>query len=255
MANPAPPVLNLTETPCASCDEVSTENEEMIGCDGCQRWYHIRCVGITDAKKEEHKLNAMEEKQKRMEQELEMEMKIKKNEMEFKRSIEMKRMLLEKQLREEEEEEKLFQEEILKQQKEQLNRMKAGQQSFADKMKELDEAMSETKNTEKKRATKDVDAGEGTSGVKPKLRHSKIRKLTEQNLKKLRAARYENSDEDDEDETADEMEDDQTESGEESDGVSEKSVITTNSKSTKKSGRLSQHGLGQARSGPTRIQL
>ncbi|XP_065087716.1 uncharacterized protein LOC135709338 [Ochlerotatus camptorhynchus] len=133
--------------------------------------------------------------------------------------------------------------------------MKARQQSFADEMKELDEAMSETKNTEKKRATKDIDAGEGTSGVKPKLRHSKIGKLTEQNLKKLRAAQYENSDEDDEDETADEMEDDQTESGEESDGVSEKSVATKNSKSTKKSGRLSQHGLGQARSGPTRIQL
>lgn len=47
------PDLDLTETPCAECDEVSTENEEMICCDGCQQWFHSRCVGVTaDANKE-----------------------------------------------------------------------------------------------------------------------------------------------------------------------------------------------------------
>lgn len=47
------PVLDLTDTPCAACGEVSVENERMIGCDGCLQWFHTRCVGITsDVEKE-----------------------------------------------------------------------------------------------------------------------------------------------------------------------------------------------------------
>lgn len=160
--------LDLTETPCAACDEVSTQNERMVGCDGCQQWFHTRCVGIPadavmdkkwfcadekcqQAKRKrknrtkksgddsdrssvksdtaftlEQKLKAMEENQKRLEQELEAEIILKRKESEFKRAIERKRMLLEKQMREEEEEQdKILQEEILRKGKVQEERMKA----------------------------------------------------------------------------------------------------------------------------------
>lgn len=48
-------VLDLTSTPCAICGEVSTENEKMVGCDGCNCWFHYRCAGVTSAVEKEEK--------------------------------------------------------------------------------------------------------------------------------------------------------------------------------------------------------
>ncbi|XP_058464571.1 uncharacterized protein LOC131438509 [Malaya genurostris] len=43
--------LDFTMTPCEACGEISTQNEEMIACDNCERWYHTRCVDVTAADK------------------------------------------------------------------------------------------------------------------------------------------------------------------------------------------------------------
>ncbi|XP_055522378.1 uncharacterized protein LOC129716568 [Wyeomyia smithii] len=51
MSESAEPGLDLTQTPCAACGEISTSNEGMVGCDGCESWYHNRCVGIVDETK------------------------------------------------------------------------------------------------------------------------------------------------------------------------------------------------------------
>lgn len=42
--------MNLTMTPCEICGP-STINEEMVGCDGCEKWFHSRCVGGVDVPK------------------------------------------------------------------------------------------------------------------------------------------------------------------------------------------------------------
>ncbi|XP_058456571.1 uncharacterized protein LOC131433969 [Malaya genurostris] len=39
------PSLDLTTTPCGICGP-STCDEQMIGCDGCSKWFHSRCVGV-----------------------------------------------------------------------------------------------------------------------------------------------------------------------------------------------------------------
>ncbi|XP_053699157.1 uncharacterized protein LOC128746133 [Sabethes cyaneus] len=39
--------LDLIMTPCGICGP-STCDEEMIGCDGCAKWFHSRCVGVTE---------------------------------------------------------------------------------------------------------------------------------------------------------------------------------------------------------------
>ncbi|XP_055643411.1 moesin-like isoform X2 [Toxorhynchites rutilus septentrionalis] len=198
----------------------------------------------------------MEEKQKRMEQELEMEMKIKKKEMEFKRAIERKRMLMENQLREEEEEQnRKMQEDILRQRKKQLKRMEMRQQSFDHEMKAMDEAMARLqKFTVKVSTTKQVDAGEGTSGEQKKVPSAKLGKLTNEDLLKLEAAQDGNVDKngDIENDSDDESED---ESEDTSDNSSEKSKETKKSEITKNVDRLSQHGQGQVRAAPTKTQL
>ncbi|XP_062559255.1 uncharacterized protein LOC134224033 [Armigeres subalbatus] len=45
--------LDLTMTPCSACNQTSTTNEPMVGCDACNRWFHYRCVGATEAVKRE----------------------------------------------------------------------------------------------------------------------------------------------------------------------------------------------------------
>lgn len=39
--------MEFTQTPCTACGQISTENEEMVGCENCDQWYHFRCVGVT----------------------------------------------------------------------------------------------------------------------------------------------------------------------------------------------------------------
>ncbi|XP_058828874.1 uncharacterized protein LOC131688562 [Topomyia yanbarensis] len=47
--------MDFTMTPCEACGKVSTQNEEMIACDSCERWYHSRCVEVTVATKKDTK--------------------------------------------------------------------------------------------------------------------------------------------------------------------------------------------------------
>ncbi|XP_058823003.1 uncharacterized protein LOC131684292 [Topomyia yanbarensis] len=39
--------MDLTSTPCGICGP-STCDEQMIGCDGCLKWFHTRCVGVKE---------------------------------------------------------------------------------------------------------------------------------------------------------------------------------------------------------------
>ncbi|XP_062704448.1 uncharacterized protein LOC134286791 [Aedes albopictus] len=95
----------------------------------------------------EQKLKAMEESKMQMEQELEAEMILKRKESEIKRSIKNKRIMLERKLNEEEEHQCiLLQEEILRQRREQLNRMKVSQRLFVDEKENLDKELRKLKN-------------------------------------------------------------------------------------------------------------
>ncbi|XP_062704050.1 uncharacterized protein LOC134286454 [Aedes albopictus] len=309
MADPNAKDLDFTETPCAACDDVSTENERMIGCDGCQQWFHIRCVGITSeaelekkwfcaddkcqqAKKKkktsrakkngdesdrssvksdaaltlEQKLKAMEEGQKRQEQEMDAEMILKRKENEIRQSLERRRMLLEKQMREEEEErEKQLQEEILRERRMQLERMRARQRSFEASMKSLDDEMAKLKcSSEKQKLKQDADVGEGVSGAnRTPLRNPEVGKLTEQNVEKLKNTRIEGSeeetdtDDDDEGSDTDDSDEEDSASGKESkvSSVGKASRIELSGKARRNIDNLSQHGLGQPRLGPTKVQL
>ncbi|XP_055641204.1 uncharacterized protein LOC129778361 isoform X2 [Toxorhynchites rutilus septentrionalis] len=165
-------------------------------------------------------------------------------------------MLMENQLREEEEEQnRKIQEDILRQRKEQLKRMEMRQQSFDHEMKAMDKAMARLqKSTVKVSTTKQVDAGEGTSGEQKKVPSAKVGKLTNENLLKLEAAQDGNVDKngDIENDSDDESED---ESEDTSDNSSEKSKGTKKSEITKNADRLSQHGQGQVRAAPTKTQL
>ncbi|XP_055585502.1 uncharacterized protein LOC129738342 [Uranotaenia lowii] len=46
---------DFTSTPCESCGQVSTQDEGMVGCNGCAGWFHYRCVGVTDEVKKQKK--------------------------------------------------------------------------------------------------------------------------------------------------------------------------------------------------------
>jgi hypothetical protein len=41
--------INLTLTPCTACGKTSESNEQMVGCDYCDGWFHCRCVNVTEA--------------------------------------------------------------------------------------------------------------------------------------------------------------------------------------------------------------
>lgn len=263
MADPNAINLDFTETACAACDDVSTENERMIGCDGCQLWFHLRCVGLSteDAEKKkkwycadekcqqakkkkknptkksgedsdrssvksdavltlEQKLKAMEEGQKRMEQELEAEIILKRRESEIKRSLERKRMMLEKLVRDEEEEqEKQLQEEVLRERRLQLERMRARQQTFEDNMLALDNEMAKLKSSgDKHKIRRDAEVGESVSKMNhTPLRNPEVGKLTEQNMKNLKFDESDSDSEvDNEDDTGDDSGTADSESSDES---------------------------------------
>ncbi|XP_055522474.1 uncharacterized protein LOC129716664 [Wyeomyia smithii] len=127
--------LDLTATPCEQCGQISTENEAMIACDNCDRWYHTRCVGVNTVPKKDkkwfcpdascqavcqeklkktrekknatpipptvaEKLKAMEAERKRKEEEMEAEWLIKQKELEINNALKEKQMHLERMLRE-----------------------------------------------------------------------------------------------------------------------------------------------------------
>ncbi|XP_062542311.1 uncharacterized protein LOC134210280 [Armigeres subalbatus] len=189
-----------------------------------------------------------------MEQELEAEMTLKKKEREIKRAIERKRLMLEKKMYEEEEEqEKLLQEEILRERKAQVDRMRTNKQSFEENLRILDEQMRGLKyRTEQNKLKKDVDAGEGVSGVRTPLRNPEVGKVAEQATIKRKSTpivpSQDVSDSDDETDADETAEEDPTTYSEESDG----SIEETERKLTKISKRKSsQYGSGISRKLPT----
>ncbi|XP_055584852.1 uncharacterized protein LOC129737719 [Uranotaenia lowii] len=46
---------DFTITACEKCGETSTQDEGMVGCNGCAGWFHYRCVGVTDEVKKQKK--------------------------------------------------------------------------------------------------------------------------------------------------------------------------------------------------------
>ncbi|XP_058814526.1 uncharacterized protein LOC131678398 [Topomyia yanbarensis] len=56
----AEPILDFTQTPCTTCGQISTVNEEMIACETCNSWHHFRCVGVTAAIRKERKWFCLE---------------------------------------------------------------------------------------------------------------------------------------------------------------------------------------------------
>ncbi|XP_062703805.1 dnaJ homolog subfamily C member 2-like [Aedes albopictus] len=188
MADPYAINLDFIKTPCSACDDATTESMRMIRCEGCQQWFHVRCVRISSNAEQskkwfcdecqrvktkttvnsvpksadesnrssvksdaaltlEQKLKAMEESKRRMEQELEAEMILRRKENEIRRSIENKRIMLERKLNEEEEQKcALLQKEILRQRRKQLDRMKESQRLFVDEEEILDKEFRKLKN-------------------------------------------------------------------------------------------------------------
>ncbi|XP_055604350.1 uncharacterized protein LOC129752600 [Uranotaenia lowii] len=46
---------DYTLTPCVTCGSASTKNEGMVCCNGCDGWFHYRCVGVTESIKKQKK--------------------------------------------------------------------------------------------------------------------------------------------------------------------------------------------------------
>ncbi|XP_062711339.1 uncharacterized protein LOC134289482 [Aedes albopictus] len=149
-------MIDLEKLP---CDDGSIERSENM--DGCTSDYSDvqavmkRCFENNNKSDRAlvlgEKLEALEESRRRMDQELDIEIQIKRKEMELRLEIEKKRLMSEKKFREkQEEEEKLLQENILRERKYQLDRMKANQRSFLDNLKKLDAKITKLKTKTKR---------------------------------------------------------------------------------------------------------
>ncbi|XP_062707805.1 uncharacterized protein LOC134288096 [Aedes albopictus] len=195
----------------------------------------------------EAKGRALEEKQKQQYEELEVEMLLRKKEMAMQRAFEQRKMELELQMRaEEQEEQRAWQAEMLQKKKEQLQRLKANRESsFEMQMAAMDEELAELSGRKLKPAPKvvtDVSRAIPSGKINPNV----LKLSKEKERKQTRG--YDSTDEEDEDEYSDD-----------SDLQSQSSVSSmerkTKRKMRNKVGSLSQNGLGQQQTGPTKAQL
>ncbi|XP_062710672.1 uncharacterized protein LOC134288807 [Aedes albopictus] len=195
----------------------------------------------------EAKGRALEEKQKQQYEELEVEMLLRKKEMAMQRAFEQRKMELELQMRaEEQEEQRAWQAEMLQKKKEQLQRLKANRESsFEMQMAAMDEELAELSGRKLKPAPKvvtDVSRAIPSGKINPNV----LKLSKEKERKQTRG--YGSTDEEDEDEYSDD-----------SDLQSQSSVSSmerkTKRKMRNKVGSLSQNGLGQQQTGPTKAQL
>ncbi|XP_062713145.1 uncharacterized protein LOC134284014 [Aedes albopictus] len=200
----------------------------------------------------EAKGRALEEKQKRQYEELEVEMQLRKKEREMQRAFEQQKTELELQMRaEEEEEQRAWQAEMLQKKKEQIQQLKANRElSFEMQMAAMDEELAELSSQKSKPApkvVKDVSRAGPSGKVNPN-----VLKLRKANVKK-RTRDYESTDEEDED---DENSDDSDLSTQSSDSSMEaRARKSAPRKTCKKVGSVSQNGLGKQQTGPTKAQL
>lgn len=134
--------LDYKGTSCTSYADMSSSGDAVTDCISSEVMFSL-----------DDRLKAMDEERKRMERELDEEMNLKRKEMEMRKTIIAKRILMEKKnMREEEEhDENLLQEEILRQRKEQLNRMMMRQRLFDDEAESLDKEMRKLKANGKKK--------------------------------------------------------------------------------------------------------
>ncbi|XP_062709442.1 uncharacterized protein LOC134288477 [Aedes albopictus] len=195
----------------------------------------------------EAKGRALEEKQKQQYEELEVEMLLRKKEMAMQRAFEQRKMELELQMRAEEEvKQRAWQAEMLQKKKEQLQRLKANRKSsFEMQMAAMDEELAELSGRKSKPAPKvvtDVSRAIPSGKINPNV----LKLSKEKERKQTRG--YDSTDEEDEDEYSDD-----------SDLQSQSSVSSMDRKTKRKMrnkvGSLSQNGLGQQQTGPTKAQL
>ncbi|XP_062705239.1 uncharacterized protein LOC134287427 [Aedes albopictus] len=195
----------------------------------------------------EAKGRALEEKQKQQYEELEVEMLLRKKEMAMQRAFEQRKMELELQMRAEEEvKQRAWQAEMLQKKKEQLQRLKANRESsFEIQMAAMDEELAELSGRKSKPAPKvvtDVSRAIPSGKINPNV----LKLSKEKERKQTRG--YDSTDEEDEDDYSDD-----------SDLQSQSSVSSMERKTTRKMrnkvGSLSQNGLGQQQTRPTKAQL
>ncbi|XP_053699022.1 uncharacterized protein LOC128745992 [Sabethes cyaneus] len=286
--------MDFTLTPCVACKQTSTENEPMVGCDSCKGWFHYRCVGVTEAvKTEKHwfcadtvcqemgkklqekgkkvkknpnrataksstvptqhdKIKAMEEEFKRKMDELDLEKILKEKEMELKLALQEKRLQMERDLREKElSQEKRLLERAMEEKAEHLEKMKVMQQSYQEVMAGMDDAIKPLKLPSQRPILHGEDPQEGTSAVDHtplrnpsvivgKLLDKKVESRPKKPAEKKKTSKdtavaVENTD------TSDEDGDDNTDDEEVSEPESNGGTVS--------------YGLGQQRTGPTRMQL
>ncbi|XP_062711976.1 uncharacterized protein LOC115267455 [Aedes albopictus] len=194
----------------------------------------------------EAKVRALEEKQKRQYEEMEAELLLQKKEREMQRAFEQRKMELELQMRaEEQEEQRAWQAEMLQKKKEQIRQMKADQDSFELQMAAMDKELAEL-SAQKSKLEPKVVAGASKAGHSGKVDQN-VLKLSKANVRKL-AQSYESSEEDEED---DDSGDSDLQSQSSDSSMERKAKLKT----YKKVGSVSQDGLGQQQTGPTKAQL
>ncbi|XP_055522525.1 uncharacterized protein LOC129716715 [Wyeomyia smithii] len=261
--------LNFTQTPCAACEQISTTNESMIGCDGCESWYHCRCVGITAGMRLEEKWFCDRETCKALAYKNEKEKGAKRKNTSKKIASDSERAV-QQRLKEMKENQKRLEvameaELMLKKRERQLKRtlekkrMLLEQQMREEEEKEelaLQEQILRERKMQLDRLQAKVDSNVGGSDVHPlenkntPLRNPEVK--GRQNPKKLHRFAGDESSEEDGYESEEEHS-----SGEEN---TDSSDIDYDSKNTKvkedgKNGSIGREGLGQLQLKPTKAQL
>lgn len=282
-----PEELEFTLTPCSACNHTSTENEQMIGCDSCNRWFHHRCLGLTDAVKkekrwfcqevacqeaekklkrskkkkpdpvltQEQRLKAMEEEHKKKMQELAMEKFLKDKEVEFKLSLKEKQMQMEREIRETEmAKEKLLLERALKEKTQHLEKMKVMRKKYQKNMDDVEQELNDLRSqnpgkpSAKKLELKIHQKVETKDGVENQ-------NGTSENVAQNGKEDSDSEEEaDDEDEEADDEDDEDDDDVTDDDNDDDEESVVSKDKGGSKGGR-NPDGLGQQCSGPTKMQI
>ncbi|XP_055623158.1 uncharacterized protein LOC129766604 [Toxorhynchites rutilus septentrionalis] len=279
-SNHSDPEMDFTLTPCAACNKTSSENEGMVGCDSCSRWFHYRCVGVTAVVKKEKKwfcsdaacqemaikyqtkkppkksstrsttksdaVPTQEEKLKAMEEEFKRKM----QELEFERIIKEKEMefklaLQERKLQMEKEiqmaQEKLLLERAREEKTRHLKEMKAMRESYQEEMAGMEEKFALMPKRDPK-----VPAEDPKEGVSDPDRKARI--LSGEKLKLDKASPKKKPIPEEYEESSDEDESDESESDNEEEADDGKAGRQEGSKTVPR-------GLGQHRTGPSKAQL
>ncbi|XP_062539012.1 uncharacterized protein LOC134207306 [Armigeres subalbatus] len=199
----------------------------------------------------EAKVRALEERQKRQMEELEVEMQLRKKEKEMQRALERKKIEMELQMRAEEEEQRAWQAEMLQKKKEQMDRMKASQKTFERKMADMDKEMADLSTSKVPKPSSKYVGDDLRAGSSSKIKQN-VLKLTQENVKMLAEDDEDTEEEDDDADGEEEVES----SSRSSESSLEKGAKWRDSRKIRKRVvKESQVWLGQQQTGPTKAQL